>query len=125
MQILNKFRNRFWFNTIAFMGLILGGLFCLILISLYILEVFFNVYLGSVLPIVALIVQISALELVVVFVAFVFYIIERIYQNVRITNKEFLNSKIIHILQNIGIFFYFIPITLFIVLLIVILLLKS
>ena len=122
MQILDKFRNRFWFNTIAFMGLILGGLFCLILISLYILEVFFNVYLGSVLPIVALIVQISALELVVVFV---FYIIERIYQNVRITNKKFLNSKIIHILQNIGIFFYFIPITLFIVLLIVILLLKS
>ena len=125
MQILDKFRNRFWFNTIAFMGLILGGLFCLILISLYILEVFFNVYLGSVLPIVALIVQISALELVVVFVAFVFYIIERIYQNVRITNKKFLNSKIIHILQKIAIFFYFIPITLFIVLLIVILLLKS
>lgn len=125
MQILDKFRNRFWFNTIAFMGLILGGLFCLILICLYILEVFFNVYLGSGLPIVALIVQISALELVVVFVAFVFYIIERIYQNVRITNNNFLNSKVIHILQNIGISFYFIPITLFIVLLIVILLLKS
>lgn len=125
MQILDKFRNRFWFNTIAFMGLILGGLFCLILISLYILEVFFNVYLGSGLPIVALIVQISALELVVVFVAFVFYIIERIYQNIRITNKNFFNSKAIHILQNIGIFFYFIPITLFIVLLVVILLLKS
>ena len=120
LGFLDKFRNRFWFNTIAFMGLILGGLFCLI-----ILEVFFNVYLGSGLPIVALIVQISALELVVVFVAFVFYIIERIYQNIRITNKNFLNSKAIHILQNIGIFFYFIPITLFIVLLIVILLLKS
>lgn len=104
MQILDKFRNRFWFNALALDGIIFSGL-------LGIIYLMFNLESGMGMAFAIILIVLFKIEFVVYYLIFTLFIFEEIF-NKRITNKKFLDSKNIKTLQNIGIIGFLIPVLL-------------
>ncbi|CDE92730.1 TPA: hypothetical protein CPT84_02770 [Candidatus Gastranaerophilales bacterium HUM_12] len=104
LGFLDKFRNRFWFNALALDGIIFSGL-------LGIIYLMFNLESGMGMAFAIILIVLFKIEFVVYYLIFTLFIFEEIF-NKRITNKKFLDSKIIKTLQNIGIIGFLIPVLL-------------
>lgn len=104
LGFLDKFRNRFWFNALALDGIIFSGL-------LGIIYLMFNLESGMGMAFAIILIVLFKIEFVVYYLIFTLFIFEKIF-NKRITNKKFLDSKIIKTLQNIGIIGFLIPVLL-------------
>ena len=104
LGFLDRFRNRYWFNTLALDGIIFSGL-------LGIIYLMFNLESGMGMAFAIILIVLFKIEFVVYYLIFTLFIFEEIF-NKRITNKKFLDSKIIKTLQNIGIIGFLIPVLL-------------
>lgn len=104
LGFLDRFRNRFWFNALALDGIIFSGL-------LGIIYLMFNLESGMGMAFAIILIVLFKIEFVVYYLIFTLFIFEEIF-NKRITNKKFLDSKIIKTLQNIGIIGFLIPVLL-------------
>lgn len=104
LGFLDKFKNRFWFNALALDGIIFSGL-------LGIIYLMFNLESGMGMAFAIILIVLFKIEFVVYYLIFTLFIFEEIF-NKRITNKKFLDSKIIKTLQNIGIIGFLIPVLL-------------
>lgn len=104
LGFLDKFRNRYWFNALALDGIIFSGL-------LGIIYLMFNLESGMGMAFAIILIVLFKIEFVVYYLIFTLFIFEEIF-NKRITNKKFLDSKIIKTLQNIGIIGFLIPVLL-------------
>ena len=104
LGFLDKFRNRFWFNALALDGIIFSGL-------LGIIYLMFNLESGMGMAFAIILIVLFKIEFVVYYLIFTLFIFEEIF-NKRITNKKFLDSKIIKTLQNIGIIGFLITVLL-------------
>lgn len=104
LGFLDRFRNRYWFNALALDGIIFSGL-------LGIIYLMFNLESGMGMAFAIILIVLFKIEFVVYYLIFTLFIFEEIF-NKRITNKKFLDSKIIKTLQNIGIIGFLIPVLL-------------
>lgn len=104
LGFLDKFRNKYWFNALALDGIIFSGL-------LGIIYIMFNLESGMGMAFAIILIVLFKIEFVVYYLIFTLFIFEEIF-NKRITNKKFLDSKIIKTLQNIGIIGFLIPVLL-------------
>ncbi len=104
LGFLDRFRNRYWFNALALDGIIFSGL-------LGIIYLMFNLESGMGMAFAIILIALFKIEFVVYYLIFTIFIFEKIF-NKRITNKKFLDSKIIKILQNIGVIGFLIPVLL-------------
>ncbi len=104
LGFLDKFRNKYWFNALALDGIIFSGL-------LGIIYLMFNLESGMGMAFAIILIVLFKIEFVVYYLIFTLFIFEEIF-NKRITNKKFLDSKIIKTLQNIGIIGFLIPVLL-------------
>lgn len=100
-MILDKFRDRYSFNFLAISGLLLLLVFCIFVIPSYFEYCILPAFLETV---------IIASFTIILFVITVFvYIFEEIFDK-KIKNEKFLNSKIILIMQILGLISMLIPI---------------
>ena len=104
LGFMDKFRNKYWFNALALDGIIFSGL-------LGIIYLMFNLESGMGMAFAIILIVLFKIEFVVYYLIFTLFIFEEIF-NKRITNKKFLDSKIIKTLQNIGIIGFLIPVLL-------------
>ncbi len=104
LGFLDKFRNRYWFNALALDGIIFSGLLGIIYLR-------FNLEYGMGMAFAIILIALYKIEFVIYYLIFTLFIFEEIL-NKRITNKKFLDSKIIKTLQNIGIIGFLIPVLL-------------
>lgn len=104
LGFLDRFRNKYWFNALALDGIIFSGL-------LGIIYLMFNLESGMGMAFAIILIVLFKIEFVVYYLIFTLFIFEEIF-NKRITNKKFLDSKIIKTLQNIGIIGFLIPVLL-------------
>lgn len=95
LGFLDRFRNRYWFNALALDGIIFSGL-------LGIIYLMFNLEYGMGMAFAIILIALFKIEFVVYYLIFTLFIVEEIF-NKKITNKKFLDSKIIKNLQNIGV----------------------
>lgn len=103
LGFLDRFRNRYWFNFLVFCGFL-----TIILISIYVAPIMSSVYIGgdteSFLIFGIYLILISLANLVLIFISFLIWIFEKML-NIKSLNERKINKH----LQNLGIFFFFLP----------------
>jgi hypothetical protein len=103
LGFLDKFRNRYWFNFLVFCGFL-----TVILISIYVAPIMSSVYIDgdteSFLIFGIYLILISLANLVLIFISFLIWIFEKML-NIKRLNECKINKHI----QNLGIFFFFLP----------------
>lgn len=100
-MFLDKFRNRYSFNLLAICGITSFLIVIAVLLFLFAQRNNGIPFLGILL----LHTELAVIEIFTIFLAFLIYIFEEIF-NKKITNKKFLKSKNILILQNLGISYF-------------------
>ena len=105
-MILEKYKNRYSFNFLAICGWIILALF-----AKYFFPYIWSPGLGF--PLFVIFVIISAVDVIFYFLVFIIYVLEIMFDK-RITNRKFLQSRKIYVLQLLGVIFSLLPVWLII-----------